>query len=91
MVANAGGANGLAASYADRVRALGYAEVEAANAVDRRNSSIVYWGPGWEDEARRLASELGIGATEPLPSAPIVLGRFDGDVWAVIGVDLQER
>jgi hypothetical protein len=53
--------------------------------------SIVYWSPGREGEARRLAEQLGVAAVEPLPGAGIVLGNFVADVWAMIGLDLQER
>jgi hypothetical protein len=91
VVANAGGVNGLAARYTDRVSGLGYASVEPANATDRRDVSIVYWSPGREGEARRLAEQLGVAAVEPLPGDRIVLGNFVADVWAMIGFDLEER
>jgi hypothetical protein len=83
--------DGLAGRYTGVVSGLGYASVEPANATNRRDVSIVYWSPGREGEARRLAEQLGVAAVEPLPGDRVVLGNFVADVWVMIGLDLQER
>jgi len=87
VVANAGGADRLAARFAETVRRLGHVEVTAANASDRRGTSVVYWAPGREGEARRLAEQLGIGPVEGRPGGEITLGGQDSDVWVVLGGD----
>ena len=87
VVANAGGANDLAARFAETVRRLGYVEVTAANASDRRGTSVVYWAPEREGEARRLAEQLGIRPVEGRPGGEITLGGQDADVWVVLGGD----
>ena len=89
VVANAAGTNGLAARFAELVRGLGYVDVQRATATENRPASIVYWSPGREGEARRLAEQLGIAAAQPVPSDAIVVGNSTGDVWALIGADLQ--
>jgi hypothetical protein len=89
VVANAGGADGLAARFSDVVRGFGYASVEPANALSTRDASTVYWSGPREAEARRLGEQLGVSAVEPLPPDPVVLGNFIVDLWVIVGLDLR--
>lgn len=59
VVANATGVESVAGVFRDRIRPLGYTEVYATAAKQEIVGSTIYFLPGFEDEALRLAAEVG--------------------------------
>jgi LytR cell envelope-related transcriptional attenuator len=68
-VLNGGGGRGYASTIATRVGTLGYriGHVIRANRVGYRRTAV-YFEPGCDALAQRLANQLGCGATSPLPA-----------------------
>lgn len=91
VVANAAAADGLAGRVAEQARGLGYEDVVATNAVDRRAVSVVYYSPEYEIEAEALAGALGIAAIEPQPAEQITVDGTAADLWVVLGGDRLEN
>ncbi|MFM2183548.1 MAG: hypothetical protein RJB61_1842 [Actinomycetota bacterium] len=58
VVANATGVESVAGVFRDRIRPLGYTEVYATAAKQEVVGSTIYYLPGFEDEALRLAAEV---------------------------------
>lgn len=58
VVANATGVESVAGVFRDRIRPLGYTEVYATAAKQEIVGSTIYYLPGFEDEALRLAAEV---------------------------------
>ncbi|MGB2874828.1 MAG: LytR C-terminal domain-containing protein [Gaiellaceae bacterium] len=67
-VLNGGGDRNYTGQIASRVASFGYriGRVTKANRFDYRQTAV-YFEPGGEALARRLASQLGCGVTSPLP------------------------
>jgi len=85
LVANGTGKAGVAGSNADRLKAVGYTNVDTANA-DTTTTSVVYFTPNAQPDANAVAQALGIASVQPLPSSPPV--TLDGaTVLVVIGTD----
>lgn len=59
VVANATGVESVAGVFRDRIRPLGYTEVYATAAKQEIVGSTIYFLPGFEDEALRLAADVG--------------------------------
>lgn len=87
VVANGGGANGLAGDVRDDLRTRGYVEVSATNADRRFAASVVYFAPGFEQEAARLARDLGIVTVEAAPAEPVTENDATAEVVIVLGGD----
>ena len=87
VVANGGGANGLAGDVRDDLRTQGYLEVSATNATRRFTTSIVYFAPGYEPEADRLAEDLGIANVEEAPAGTVTENGSAAEVIIVLGGD----
>lgn len=87
-VANGANVGGLAGDTASQLVANGYAAVSAVNTavVD---TSTVYYAPGLEGEAARLAADLGIdpAATAPIEIAPSIDPETLVQLLVVLGRD----
>lgn len=90
VVANGGGADGLATRVADQLRAEGYVDVLATNAAQRRNISVVFFASGFEREADELAALVGIADVQLQPTELISVDGDSSDLWLVLGVDRVE-
>ena len=67
LVLNGNGRRGAAALAANRVTGRGYRVGGVANAPSHAYArSIVLYRPGFKDEGRRLARDLGVGIVSPL-------------------------
>ena len=91
VLANGDGRFRLASVTADRIAPLGYT-VDLGDALQTVPVTIIYYRPGFEDEADRAATDIGVpGATiGPLPtnaSQPITNSDDRGDVIVVLGPD----
>lgn len=86
MVSNGNGGKGLARSWADRALALGYPDPDLSTVLSATDT-VVYYAPGYEGEAQRLASELATTMLEikPLASAPVTSPAFTGQLLVVLG------
>jgi hypothetical protein len=89
LVANGSGVRGAAASLADTIRANGYVVAEPANAPAPVPSSIVYYLPGYEQEAQALASLLNPAPpVAPMPDPQPVPDLRGAHILVMQGPDL---
>ncbi len=86
--ANASGVSGVAGETADRLRSLGYVDVTPVDS-DPSATSAVYYQPGLEREASRLAVDLGWGSTSiaPVDEMPVLRTELSFDLVALVGAD----
>ncbi len=89
LVVNASGVNGLATRTAVEVRAAGYVNVLVANAAQVRPDSVVFFVPGREGEAQRLAASFGVPEqlVQPRPEGQITVDNENADLWFMLGAD----
>jgi hypothetical protein len=89
VLANASSASGLVSANADRLRTAGYVEVTGVDVRDRVAASVVYYRPGFEEEAAVVAADLELGGAELLPQPGTALTPIDdqGDVIVRLGPD----
>jgi LytR cell envelope-related transcriptional attenuator len=85
VIANAGEADDLAARTAPVLRRLGYDNLVISTANTRRSSTMVWYRRGMEQEAQKMAAELGIGQVRMRPPGRITAGGEQGDVWLFVG------
>ncbi|MDP9071672.1 MAG: LytR C-terminal domain-containing protein [Actinomycetota bacterium] len=92
LAVNASGVSGRAAVVTETMRGAGYQVVAPQPSPERRPSSSVYWVPGYENEARAVASQVGLPPTavEPLPEPPVVADPKEANVVIVVGQDLAQ-
>jgi hypothetical protein len=89
IVANGDGRFNLVGRNVNRLLPLGYVTVDQTDVRDKVDRTILYFRPGFEEEAERLAVDLGIpnALIEPLPSTPVTANDDLGDVIAILGPD----
>jgi LytR cell envelope-related transcriptional attenuator len=89
VVANGDGRFNLATANANRLRAAGYVQIDETDVSNKVDATVIYYRPGFDDEATRAAADLGIPAaiTEPLPSTPVTINDSLGDLVIVLGPD----
>lgn len=73
-VLNGSGVTGLAADTARRIEGLGYRGVTPGNTTAQTGPALIYFRPGGDLAARRLAQDLGYSLTQvkPLSDAALV-------------------
>lgn len=73
MVANASGKSGAATTLANKLKAGGYTTVDTSNGSPV-TTTIVYFNPGWEAEAKAVATVVGSdpAAVRAMPPTPPV-------------------
>lgn len=78
---------GLAGQNSERAEALGYLDVAAGNAPTQTGPSVVYFRPGAEAAADRVAQDLDVVSVEPLPvTGPLSTAAPDeAEVILVLG------
>ena len=91
MLANGDGRFKLASTTADRIRPLGYT-IDLGDALQTVNATIIYYRPGFDDEAVVVANDIrvpaAIIAALPTNSAQAITNSDDlGDVIVVLGPD----
>ncbi len=96
-VLNGRGERGLAGQRADVLKAQNYVTVAAdADSFDKQDS-VVYYTPGYEDEARQVAVALNGAPSviEMAPANPVTLAKeshrtsiADYNIYVVLGADL---
>lgn len=85
-VLNGTGTQGEARRTADRLEAAGYVGVTAGNAPRRTTGSAVFFAPGCEPAARKVADALGIATLGPLADAGTLEDAPKGvQVVAILG------
>ena len=86
MVANGNGGAGVASQRADQIEQLGYTRPQLSNTAVTPNW-VVYYAPGFEQEASRLIEDWGISllTSAPLDQAPATQPQFAGQLLVVIG------
>jgi hypothetical protein len=89
VVANAGGAPGVASRTAQELRALGYPTVSATNATLTRPDTVVVHAPGREAEAGRLAAQLGLSPQQIAPQTAerLTTSGAPADLLVLLGAD----
>jgi hypothetical protein len=88
VLANGDGRYNLVTVNADRLRAAGYVEIIGGDTA-RVPATIVYYRPGFDDEAAVVAADVLVpnAILEPLPDTPITDNDSQGDVIVVLGPD----
>jgi hypothetical protein len=91
VIANGDGRFRLASVTADRIRPLGYV-IELGDAVQPVDATVIYYRPGFDDEAVFAAVDIGVpdALIFPFPfkpSQPITNSDDNGDVIIVLGPD----
>jgi LytR cell envelope-related transcriptional attenuator len=83
----------MAARIATVVRAFGYAHVAIDTALQPREVSAVLFTPGRAQEARVLATALGIPGdqVQARPTGTFTEGNEQGDLWVLIGNDRVQQ
>ncbi len=89
VIANGDGRFNLAGSNGNRLRAAGYETIDLTDIGSRVDATILYFRPGYEDEAAIVAADLLVpnAVLEPLPSQPVTINDQLGDVIVVLGPD----
>lgn len=92
VIANGDGRFRLASITADRVSPLGY-PIDLADPVKNVDATIIYYRPGFDDEAAVVAVDIGVpdAVLQAYPTArsllPITSSDDQGDVIIVLGPD----
>jgi hypothetical protein len=91
VIANGDGRFRLAGITADRIRSLGYI-IDLGNAVKIVDATVIYYRPGFDDEAAFAAIDIGVPdaiiiAFPTNASQPITDSDTNGDVIIVLGPD----
>ena len=91
MIANGDGRFRLASTTGDRLRPLGYI-VDLADSLKPVDATIIFYRPGFDDEAKIVAKDIGVpnAVVAPFPSnaiEPITTSDDQGDVIVVLGPD----
>ncbi len=88
-VANGADIGGIATATADQLESLGYVDVAALDGTQIVEFTVVYFAPGLEAAAIRLADDLGANPDlrAPLNEAPPVNGSNDVQLLAYLGQD----
>lgn len=90
-VANGNRTAGAAAQWGERLVSLGYGAPALANAGQTMEWTI-YFAPGFEGEAQRLADDLAANflpvtlSTLPLSQAPQIDPSFQGEILLILGM-----
>jgi len=89
VAANASDKSGVASTTADALGALGYTSVLPVDATEPQQVSTVYYRPGLEGEAARLATDLGWADTDIAPESemPDLATERVFQLVAMIGLD----
>ena len=89
VVANGDGRFNLATANANRLRAAGYTQIDEADVASDDDPTVIFYRPGFEEEAARVGGDLGIPAatTTPLPNVPVTVNDELGDLIIVLGTD----
>jgi hypothetical protein len=91
VIANGDGRFRLASVTADRIRSLGYI-IDLGDAVNTVDATVVYYRPGFDDEAAFAATDIGVPdaiilAFPTNAAQPITDSDANGDVIVVLGPD----
>jgi LytR cell envelope-related transcriptional attenuator len=91
VIANGDGRFRLASTTADRIRPLGYSMV-LGDALQPVDATVIYYRPGFDDEAAYAADDIGVPEAIILPfpdnaPQPITDSDASGDVIVVLGPD----
>ena len=89
VLANGDGRFNLVGRNADRLLALGYVEIDQTDVGDRPPATIIYYRPGFDDEAERLAGDLQTpnATITALPDTPVTGNDAAGELVVVLGPD----
>jgi hypothetical protein len=93
VIANGDGRFRLATITADRIRSLGYI-IDVGDAVRPVDATVIYYRPGFDDEAAYAAIDIGLPdaiilAFPTNASQPITNSDDRGDLIIVLGPDAQ--
>ena len=89
VVANGDGRFNLAGANGNRLEKAGYVTIDLADVAASSDPTVLYYRPGFDDEAAIVAADLLVpGARlEPLPDTPITINDEFGDIVVVLGTD----
>lgn len=89
VLANGDGRYNLVGRNVDRLRPLGYVEIDQTDLANYVDRTTIYFRDGFEVEAYRLADDLSVpdALVEPLGLVPVTNDDGAGDVIALLGPD----
>jgi hypothetical protein len=88
-VLNATDIQGAAGRTADEAESLGYQGVTAGNAPTTTDPSTVYYRPGAEQAAQRVASDLQVEQVAPLPASGGLAAAAPADAQVILVIGPQ--
>ena len=93
LPANGTGTAAAAGRTGDKLKAAGYNVLSATNTSKPVGSSSVEFKPGFEREARVLATLLALpdAVVEAMPTPPLVPDTRDADIVVIVGPDLAGK
>jgi hypothetical protein len=88
VIANGDGRFNLAGANANRLRDLGYVDIDQEDAA-HVDATVLYYRPGFDDEAAIMAADLLVpnAILQPLPDTPVTASDDAGDIVVVLGPD----
>ncbi|MGE0140519.1 MAG: LytR C-terminal domain-containing protein [Ilumatobacteraceae bacterium] len=92
VVSNGDGRFNLAGANTNRLLELGYVEIDQEDSA-KVDATVLYYRPGFEDEAAIVAADLLIpdAILEPLPDTEITGNDAAGDVIIILGPDAKRE
>ncbi|MEZ5224274.1 MAG: LytR C-terminal domain-containing protein [Ilumatobacteraceae bacterium] len=89
VLANGDGRYNLVGRNVDRLRPLGYVDIDQTDLANYVDRTVIYFRDGFEVEAYRLADDLAVpdALVEPLGLVPVTNDDGAGDVIALLGPD----
>jgi hypothetical protein len=90
LVANGTSTAGLAGRVSDTLHAKGYDTLSPVDSTQHPSSTIVYFEPGYGNDAAALAGKLGLpsSAVSAMPPAPPVANLNGAQILVVAGANL---
>lgn len=89
IVANAAGVSGAAGRMSTQLQGLGYSVLEPTNATSKGlDTTFVYHIEGFEQQAAKVAADIGAQPGGLFPGASLVPDIGDANVIVVLGTDL---
>ncbi|RJP33438.1 MAG: LytR family transcriptional regulator [Actinobacteria bacterium] len=82
---------GMAAQVAEVMEGKGYQGIATGNTVNPYEATTVYYAPGHEEEARRVAKDLNSSADYVIEEDADVAITYDADIILVIGKDYVNK
>ena len=92
VVLNGTDADGIAGKYTTQLQALNFTMEKAADSASNVNDTVVYYKPGYQNEARSIATAMKLESTavQAIPTDSPAPDASKAQIVVVVGADLVE-